>query len=221
MSALRLQDVSSVEDGRRVLDRIDLDLAAGQRLAVIGPNGSGKSLLARICAGLSRPASGSVRVFGEAWEDVRAAPALRRRVGVGLAAGALLSELSPWENVRFQLGRADDEAHARTKVDRTLADAGAEYCADWPLRTLSAGERRRVDLARLLVTDPELLILDDVLAGVDEDGAEDLLARLDRLVEGRGRALLWIGGPRSRAERLAPTVLKLETGRLSVLQHAA
>ena len=219
MSALRFDDVSLVLGGRAVLDRINLDIAEGVRIGVVGANGSGKTLFARIASGLNRPTSGTVSALGRPWIEHGSNGELRRKVGVSLSQNALISDLTGAENIRAALGplRTSGESRARSKVERALADVGAQDCADQRIDAQSAGERKRVDLARMLVTEPEVLILDDVLVGIDQWGAADLTARLDRLLARRRRALLWLSGDEAATRKMAQVIYKLENGRLIAL----
>ncbi len=214
-TALAFEDVSYVAGGRRLLDRISFALADGERLAIVGANGSGKSLITRMAAGLIRPASGRVAVLGARWTGQD--EALRRRVGVVLQQGALLTDLTVAENVRFRLGHVlrSGERRAAIRVDRALSDFGMEYAGDQPVGALSLGERRRADLAQALVTDPDLLVLDDVFDGIDAASAADLEARILRLTARRRRTLLFLTHDRERAGRMAERIVGLENGKLA------
>jgi iron complex transport system ATP-binding protein len=188
MSALQLTDVGLVRDETVILDGINWAVAEGDRWIVLGANGSGKTSLIRIASLYLHPSTGSVEVLGErlGHVDVRRH---RRRIGVvsasfanllrpGLTATEIVmtaknAALEPWWH-EYDDG---DRARAIELLDRF----GCSALADHPFATLSSGERQRVQLARTLMTDPGLLLLDEPTAGLDLGGREDLVHRLSVL----------------------------------------
>lgn len=218
-SVLRLSNVAYVAGGARLLDRIDLDLAAGERLAVVGANGSGKSTLALIAGGLTPPSQGSVALFGK---DTAALPApalrlLRGRIGMVMQGGSLMTDLTVEGNLRLSLGAlsGSGQERARRRLDRILLDFELEHLYARPVEALSAGEKRRVELARAFLRDPDLLILDDPFDGADAPTAADLRARVRRLLSRRPRALLLATHDEGLAAELCGSAVKLENGVLS------
>lgn len=181
-------DAADVDiDGAPVLRGIDWRVEPGQRWAIVGPNGSGKTTLLRLVGAWIRPSSGTADVLGERLgrTDMRA---LRR--SIGFTSQALADELRPTMTPHEVVLSANNAAletwwHRYTDDDRREADdrldafgigASARHR---PLRTLSAGERQRVLLARAFAGEPGLVILDEPTAGLDVGGREDLMKRLD------------------------------------------
>jgi heme exporter protein A len=147
---------------RAALRDVTLDLARGQTLVVFGPNGAGKTTLLRMLATLLRPHAGEVRVLGSALPD--GGYAVRGKIGFLGHEPLLYRELSGRENLRFH-ARLHGVAAAR--VEEVLAAVGMERRADDPVAELSRGMVQRLAVARAVLHEPELLLLDEPLANLD------------------------------------------------------
>jgi heme exporter protein A len=168
---------------REALSDVSLSLATGQTLVVFGPNGAGKTTLLRVLATLLRPHSGRVEVLGCALPDD--AWRVRGRIGLLGHEPLLYRELTPRENLRY---------HARLhgvepgRVERLLAAVRIDARADEPLRTLSRGMVQRVAVARAVLHDPLLLLLDEPRANLDP-AAIELVEPLIGRASGRTRVI--------------------------------
>jgi len=188
---------------------VDLEVAAGQVVLLRGPNGAGKTTLLRCCAGLVPLARGEARVLGHDLTDRRAARSLRRRVGLLGHASGLYDELTVTDNVRFW-GRA---AGARpADVDAALDACGLTgRLGGLGVARLSAGQRRRTALACLIARRPELWLLDEPHAGLDQDG-RDLLDDLVRQARDAGATIVLASHELDRAAALAGRVVTISGG---------
>ena len=197
--AFALSGVHLVEQGTEVLHGLDWIAAADERWVVLGPNGSGKTSILRLLSFVRGPSRGTVTVLGDTYGaiDVRSA---RRRIG--LASSALLQQLRPSLSAHDAVltgsdaaletwwSSYDDAQHAR--ADALLELVGCAGHSAQELATLSEGERKRVLVARVLMTDPELLLFDEPCAGLDLGGREAMVQVLGDLARDRAHPLVMV-----------------------------
>jgi heme ABC exporter ATP-binding subunit CcmA len=184
---IHLAGLGRVYGSNPVLDGVDLDVRAGEAVALLGANGAGKTTLLRVVATLLRPSRGVARVAG--FDCVRDADRVRARVGL-LAHGAWVYEdLTALENLRFwtTLG-----GHTATpdELRAALAAVDLERVAGARVRTFSLGMRRRLSLARLLLADPRVLLLDEPYAGLDPRAGKWLDTHLEAFTSAGGAILM-------------------------------
>ena len=189
--SIDLRGVSVLKAGRHLLSDVDWRAGAGERWVVFGPNGAGKTTLLQVASTYQFPTYGSARILGELMgrTDVRS---LRPRIGyVGMAPAALVRRRLPCRTIVVTGRRAafvDARWHSYEdsdweRADRRLAVMGMADFADREFATLSAGEMKRVLIARALMADPELLLLDEPAAGLDLGARERLIASLSEMAE--------------------------------------
>jgi heme exporter protein A len=170
-----------------VLRQVDLDVAQGECLSLVGPNGAGKTTLLRVLAALSKPSSGSVRVAGA--HPASGANEIRRRVGFLSHHPLLYGDLSGEENLRFY-GRMYDVAGLEERIAGLLHQVGLTRRRQDLVRTYSRGMRQRLAIARALLHDPPVLLLDEPYTGLDLQAAEGLDAMLREASVGSRTVLL-------------------------------
>ena len=161
--------------GRLALDEIDLEARRGEALALLGPNGAGKTTLLRVLATLTRPTRGRARVAG--FDVVRQAEEVRRRLGFVAHGSWVYEDLTALENLRFWTALAGQRLDAEA-LRMALAAVELDRVADDRVRTFSAGMKRRLALARVALGRPEVLLLDEPFAGLDQRAAKWLEAHL-------------------------------------------
>jgi tungstate transport system ATP-binding protein len=205
---------------RTVLDVPELAVEAGQVLAVIGPNGAGKSTLLRVMGLLEAPTAGSVRFQGERVSAAEGLPIRRRMASVFQA--PLLTDATVRDNVALGLRfRGLDDEHVGPRVTEWLEHLGIAHLGHRQARTLSGGEAQRTALARALVLEPELLLLDEPFSALDQPTREGLIDDMARILGRRRATAVLVTHDRGEAQALGDRVAVLLGGRLLQVDQAA
>jgi ABC-2 type transport system ATP-binding protein len=194
------------------VDRLSLGVAGGEVHAVLGRNGAGKTTVIRMLSGLVRPTSGSVRVAGvDAGRDVRTVSTLVGLVPSGDRSFYL--RLSATENLLF-FGRLHGlrKTAARARATAALALVGLSHVGSQPMSTLSHGMQKRVSVARALLTEPRVLLVDEATHDLDPEGSSTV-RDLVRSAADRGTAVLWATQRVEEVRGFADRVTLLEQGR--------
>jgi len=203
-------------DPVRALEDVSFTVAPGEIVCMMGPNGAGKSTLARILGGLLVPSSGRATIAGH--DAAAGAPALRRSVSFVVGdERSFHYGVSGRENLRFFAALHGMGAAAiRRRTDELLERVGLAAAADRRYREYSRGMRQRLAVARGLLGDPEVLLLDEPTLGLDPVGARDLRVFLrDDMIRAAGRTAIVCSNDPTEARALADRVLFLEGGRLT------
>ena len=194
-----------------VVDDLSFAIAPGECLGVIGPNGAGKTTTIRMCLGLTAPDAGRVSAFGH--EMPRDALAIKQRLGVVSQMDTLDPDFSCAENL-LVYGRyfGLKDAAIRARIPQLLSFAALTHKADAKPGELSGGMKRRLSLARALVNDPQLLLLDEPTTGLDPQARHLMWERLQLLLQ-QGKSILLTTHFMDEAERLCTRLLVLDHGR--------
>ena len=202
---------------RRVLEGVDLDVKAGELVAILGRSGSGKSTLLHLLGGLDRPDAGSIEIGGESivGRSERTLTKIRlRRIGFVFQSFALVEELSGRENVLLPTRLPGAPAGGAARAGALIEALGVAAVADRPPHELSGGEQQRFAIARALVNDPAVVLADEPTGNLDTSAAGDVLGLLRSLGE-RGHAVVVVTHEQDAAAA-ADRVLELREGRLHV-----
>jgi thiamine transport system ATP-binding protein len=192
----------------RVLDRVRLRVDSSEIVAILGPSGSGKSTLLRVIAGILPPDEGTVLLGGV---DVTDVPTHRRRIGMVFQDNQLFPHRNVLDNVAFGLKmqrrpRAEREHGSREWLERVgLRGFGERLVED-----LSGGEAKRVALARTMVAEPHVVLLDEPLTGLDRELHDRLAVELGRILRDSGSTALLVTHDREEAALIADRVANLD-----------
>jgi ABC-2 type transport system ATP-binding protein len=206
---LSLTDVSKSYGSKQALRDVTLQVNAGEVVGLLGPNGAGKSTLFQICAGLFAGDSGAVSLFGL---DYRHAPSeILRRIGVVFQSRSLDADISVKANLRFHGGLFGLwGAELRRRIAAVAETMEITDLLSLPVRELSGGNQRRVEIARALLSNPDLLLLDEPSTGLDPASRQRLVATVRTLAETEGKAVLWSTHIAEEVENAARIVLLVD-----------
>ncbi|GAA2261789.1 ATP-binding cassette domain-containing protein [Streptomyces indiaensis] len=210
--AITVEGAEKSYGGKKALDGLDLTVARGTVHGVLGPNGAGKTTLVRVLSTLLRPDAGRIEVAGH--DVVREAYAVRLRIGLLGQHAALDEELGGRQNLELfgrlhHLGARGARARADELLERFgLADTGRKA-----VRQYSGGMRRRLDLAASLITEPEVLFLDEPTTGLDPRGRAEVWSSVRSLVGG-GTTVLLTTQYLEEADQLADRISVVDAGRV-------
>jgi len=209
VSVVRLRNAVALAGRFPALAGLDLDVAPGEAVLLQGPNGAGKTTLLRVCAGLLPLHTGEATILGH---DLTRSPqrrSLRRLVGLIGHASFLYDELTAWENTRFwaRAARVDDAS-----ADAALVRMGIDgRLRDLPVGSMSAGQKRRVSIAAVVARRPQLWLLDEPHAGLDQDG-RDVVDQLVRDATQAGATVMVASHEIERAQAMAPRRVTIAGG---------
>ncbi len=188
--ALHLVNVTKSYGGQIALQGVCLDVQVGELVGLLGPNGAGKSTLFQICSGLFAPDGGTVQLFG--MEYGKNSSQILGQLGIVFQARSLDADITVRANLRFfggLFGLFGRRLKERVIAVATLMDI--EPLLDKPVRSLSGGNQRRAEIARALLPEPKVLLLDEPTTGLDATARRNLVAHVRRIVATTGLAVLW------------------------------
>jgi putative spermidine/putrescine transport system ATP-binding protein len=212
---LHAQGLSKAYGASMVLQPLELKVYSGELLALLGPSGSGKTTLLQVICGLIEPTGGRLIIDGR---DETDKPVNKRDIGVVFQNYALFPHLTVRENVSFPLQmRKMAAADLREKVEATLAMVGlSDFGSRFP-RELSGGQQQRVALARCLVYQPSLILMDESLSALDRKLRENMQIEIKRLHRETGATIIFVTHDQEEALALADRICLMNEGRIEQL----
>ena len=206
---LVLTDITLNYEGRTILNNASLSVARGEIVSLVGPSGSGKTTLLRVIAGLEQPSQGNVVIDGKLMTGV---PTHKRDVGLVFQDNQLFPHLCVFDNIAYSLQiKRVSKALQIEKVDEMLSLIGMEDLARRDVGQLSGGEAKRIAVARALVADPFILLLDEPLTGLDAELRDRLLEDMGAILRTRGTTVVHVTHDHNEAARLSDRVVDVRT----------
>ena len=208
---LATENLSFFVDGTTIVRDVDLSVDTGETLTIVGPSGAGKSTLLRLLCRLDEPTEGTVYLDGTDYRTVDPV-ALRSRIGT-VPQDAALRDGTVRENVTIG-PRLRSESVDSGRVETLLSDVGLGGYADREISDLSGGEAQRVAIARTLVVDPEVLLLDEPTASLDPDAQAGIENLLSELLAEADRTAVLVTHDQAQVDRIADRVIRFVDGRV-------
>jgi multiple sugar transport system ATP-binding protein len=212
MTGLSLNHVSKSFKSGKVLDDVSLAVQAGEIVVIVGPSGTGKTVLLRIVAGLEEADAGHVEIAGQ---DVTDVPPEGRGVGMAFQNFALFPHLSAFDNIASPLtARQMSGAQLKEQVEKVARLLKIDHVLTHAPRELSNGQKQRTALARALVAQPKVLLLDDPLRNVDAKLRYEMRLELPRLLRSYNAAVIYVTQDYKEAMALGDRIAILRNGRI-------
>jgi heme exporter protein A len=207
---LELRNMTKLLEDKLVLRNITLTLEKGEILAVIGPNGAGKSTFFKCTVGLLQPTSGEILLDGKLVK--KKSGEVKQKIGFLGHESFLYNTLSPLENLKFY-GKLYKVKDLDRKANDLLKEVGLYLFRDIPIRSFSRGMMQRLAIARVLLPDPEILMLDEPHTGLDQE-AVALLNKIIKKKQASGTSILIISHDFEQVHTLADRVAVLRKGKI-------
>lgn len=204
--AIECENVAKYYVSERALDHLDLTVKTGERLLIVGPNGSGKSTLINLIGGLIRPTRGIIRINGI--NIHKTGPDHRKTIGIHTHAPFLYEDFTGRENLTF-FGKMFDVDNVHSKITQTAELFNISHILDRRVSLLSHGNRKRLGLARTIIHDPSVILLDEPDSGLDSDNLGSLRETLTRKLA--NKTVILTSHNVNWALPLATNVLKLDS----------
>ena len=213
---LEIRNVTKLYGNELALDGLSVGLQANEYISLLGPSGSGKSTLLRIIAGFEKPDAGDIFLEGK---SVAGIPAHKRGIGFVSQSFALFPHMSVFDNVAFGLRHREeepvrDEGEIARRVNDMLDLVGLVDLGDRRISQVSGGQKQRVALARTLVADPKIILLDEPLGALDANLRSRMRAELRRIRQQLGITFMHVTGNDQEALAMGDRVAVLDSGRL-------
>ena len=212
MSFVEFDGISKSFGHAVAVESLDVSIERGEFFSLLGPSGCGKSTTLRMLAGFVRPSTGRIRVHGR---DITDLPPEARDIGIVFQNYAIFPDMSVFDNIAFGLvERRMPKAEIRRKVEAALEQVGMAGYGDRYERELSGGQKQRVALARVLVIEPEILLLDEPLSALDRKMREEMKFWIKNIQKSVGITTIYVTHDQSEALTMSDRIAVMEHGRV-------
>ena len=212
MSFVTLEDISKSYGRTLAVESLDLGIGRGEFFSLLGPSGCGKTTTLRMLAGFVTPSSGRILIGGE---DITRLPPEARNIGIVFQNYAIFPHMSVFDNIAFGLKmRKLDRAMIRTKVEAVLEQVGLSGMRERFERELSGGQKQRVALARVLVIEPEILLLDEPLSALDKKMREEMKFWIKDIQKSVGITTVYVTHDQAEALTMSDRIAVMNKGRM-------
>jgi putative spermidine/putrescine transport system ATP-binding protein len=213
VAMVRLERCAKSYGGVTALQEIDLTVAKGEFVTLLGPSGSGKTTLLNLIAGMVAPSAGRIFIDGKDATDLRPS---RRGLGMVFQNYALMPHMTVFDNIAFPLRvRKLPRAEIRRKVAEVLEMVQLPQVADRKPRELSGGQQQRISLARCIVYNPAIILMDEPLGALDKKLREDMQLEIKRLHRELGITMLYVTHDQEEALTMSDRIVLLTAGRVA------
>ncbi len=210
---IAIRDVTKTYGTFNALEDVSLDIASGEFLTLLGPSGSGKTTLLMVLAGFTRATSGHVLVGGQ---DMTRVPPHKRDFGMVFQNYALFPHMNVFGNVAYPLRlRRVSKSDIETRVARALDLVQLGHLGDRSIEALSGGQRQRIALARAIVFEPRVLLMDEPLSALDKNLREQMQIEIRNLHENLGITTVYVTHDQREALTMSDQVVVIDAGRIS------
>ncbi len=216
MTLIEIEKLTKGYDGLRAISDVDIAIAEKEFVTFLGPSGCGKTTTLRLLAGFLAPDGGTITVAGEVLSSPdRVVPPERRRMGMVFQNYAVWPHMTVLENIAFGLRYTDfDRREHKVRIERVVAAVGLEGLEDRHPTQLSGGQQQRVALARSLVVEPSILLLDEPLSNLDAKLRERMRSELKALQRRTGITFIYVTHDQSEAMAMSDRIVVFHRGRV-------
>lgn len=214
---LQIQQLHKAFDGKKVIDDISLDIEKGSFISLLGPSGCGKTTLLRLISGLETPDQGTIRYVDETFYSSTPyvnRPPRKRNLGMVFQDFALWPHMTVFENVAYPLKVKRDTKNLKSRVLEVLAEVQLDHLHDRAIQKLSGGQQQRVSLARAILSNADIILMDEPLSALDATLRNEMRILITRLVQSRNITTIFVTHDQYEAMMLSDKIALMNNGKI-------